>query len=281
MNSIWPQLEPLLAKVQKPARYIGCEDGSQSPDHHPDQASWLLIYPDTYEIGLPNQGLQILYEIINERPGAVAERSYAPWVDLEAEMRAAGVPLFSVDTHRPAVGGPDRHPGQVDAVEQVGVDELGRQVEGQQVEGPGRAVRVDREQRQLMRPEHALHVGPRGVGALGRRVGPLVEDLVEDLQALVGQPDLVGVGVDQQPGRLVGAVVGGLAAVLAPDVAGRLLDPGQQGFELWPDRVHPREGYRIPRVGQTCRPMAYRNRCMWTLSTRPMATKQASVEEPP
>jgi radical SAM family uncharacterized protein len=102
MNSIWPQLEPLLAKVQKPARYIGCEDGSQTPDHHPDQASWLLIYPDTYEIGLPNQGLQILYEILNERTDALAERTYAPWVDLEALLRAHGLPLFSVDTHRPA-----------------------------------------------------------------------------------------------------------------------------------------------------------------------------------
>ena len=64
--------------------------------------SWLLIYPDTYEIGLPNQGLQILYEILNERDDAAAERAYAPWVDMEAELRAAGLPLFSVDTHRPA-----------------------------------------------------------------------------------------------------------------------------------------------------------------------------------
>jgi radical SAM family uncharacterized protein len=102
MNSIWPQLEPLLATVQKPARYIGCEDGAQRPDHHPDQVAWLLIYPDTYEIGLPNQGLQILYEILNERPDALAERTYAPWVDLEAVLRAHGLPLFSVDTHRPA-----------------------------------------------------------------------------------------------------------------------------------------------------------------------------------
>ena len=47
--------------------------------------AWLLAYPDTYEIGLPNQGLQILYEILNERDDAVAERTYAPWVDLEAD----------------------------------------------------------------------------------------------------------------------------------------------------------------------------------------------------
>src|SRR5690606_19348353 len=52
--------------------------------------------------GLPNQGLQILYEILNERPDAAAERSYAPWGDLDAVLRAQGLPLFSVDTHRPA-----------------------------------------------------------------------------------------------------------------------------------------------------------------------------------
>src|SRR6478735_3762934 len=102
MNSIWPQLEPLLARVQKPARYIGCEDGSQRPEHRPDQASWLLVYPDTYEIGLPNQGLQILYEILNERDDSAAERAYAPWLDFEHVLRGERLPLFSVDTHRPA-----------------------------------------------------------------------------------------------------------------------------------------------------------------------------------
>src|ERR1700704_1730861 len=102
MSSIWTQLEPLLTRVQKPARYIGCEDGAQKPQHTADKVSWLLAYPDTYEIGLPNQGLQILYEILNERDDAVAERSYAPWHDLETELRRASVPLFSVDTHRSA-----------------------------------------------------------------------------------------------------------------------------------------------------------------------------------
>jgi radical SAM family uncharacterized protein len=102
MSTLWTQLEPLLSKVQKPARYIGCEDGSLRPEPVAGQVGWLMIYPDTYEIGLPNQGLQILYEILNERDDAWAERTYAPWVDLEAELRHAGVPLFSVDTHRPA-----------------------------------------------------------------------------------------------------------------------------------------------------------------------------------
>jgi radical SAM family uncharacterized protein len=102
MSSLWNQLEPLLPRVQKPARYIGCEDGARRPQHAPHKVSWLLGYPDTYEVGLPNQGLQILYEILNERDDAVAERTYAPWVDLEVELRRAGLPLFSVDTHRAA-----------------------------------------------------------------------------------------------------------------------------------------------------------------------------------
>ena len=102
MESLWPQIEPLLAQVTKPARYIGGELGAQQVEHRPEVVSWLLVYPDTYEVGLPNQGLQILYEILNERPDAAAERSYAPWVDMEAAMRTAGVPLFSVEGHHPA-----------------------------------------------------------------------------------------------------------------------------------------------------------------------------------
>ncbi len=100
--SLWPELELVLPDVSKPARYIGGEGGMATPEHHPSKVAWLLAYPDTYEIGLPNQGLQILYEILNERDDSVAERAYAPWVDMEAEMRAAGLPLFSVDTHRRA-----------------------------------------------------------------------------------------------------------------------------------------------------------------------------------
>ena len=101
-ESLWPRIEPLLLDVQKPARYIGGEEGACTPVHRPGTVSWLLCYPDAYEVGLPNQGLQILYEILNERPDALAERAYAPWVDMEQAMRAAGVPLFSVENHLPA-----------------------------------------------------------------------------------------------------------------------------------------------------------------------------------
>ena len=102
MTDLWPRIEPLLAKVEKPARYIGMERGAVRPDWEPHKAAWLLIYPDTYEIGLPNQGLQILYEILNERPDSLAERAYAPWTDLAGALRAAGLPLFSVDSHHAA-----------------------------------------------------------------------------------------------------------------------------------------------------------------------------------
>ncbi|HEY7105885.1 MAG TPA: TIGR03960 family B12-binding radical SAM protein [Acidimicrobiia bacterium] len=102
MSNLWPRLEPLLARVEKPGRYIGMEQGSLRPEHAPHLTAWLLVYPDTYEIGLPNQGLQILYEILNERDDALAERAYAPWVDMTEAMRAASVPFFSVDTHRDA-----------------------------------------------------------------------------------------------------------------------------------------------------------------------------------
>ena len=106
MSDLWPRIEPLLARVEKPARYIGMEMGTEpgnlAPRHGSGRAAFLLIYPDTYEIGLPNQGLQILYELLNERDDSVAERAYAPWTDMESSMRAARVPLFSVDTHRAA-----------------------------------------------------------------------------------------------------------------------------------------------------------------------------------
>jgi radical SAM superfamily enzyme YgiQ (UPF0313 family) len=102
MESLWSRIEPLLSQVTKPARYIGGELGAQSPEHVDGSVAWLLVYPDTYEIGLPNQGLQILYEILNERTDAVAERSYAPWVDMEEQMRAHGIPFFSLENHLPA-----------------------------------------------------------------------------------------------------------------------------------------------------------------------------------
>ena len=101
VESLFPRLEPLLPKVQKPIQYVGGELNSTVRDWDEASVRWALMYPDAYEIGLPNQGVQILYEILNELPGTLAERTYAVWPDLEALMREHGVPQFTVDGHRP------------------------------------------------------------------------------------------------------------------------------------------------------------------------------------
>ena len=137
-----------------------------------------------------------------------------------------------------AVGGADGHAGEVDAVEDVRVDELGREVEGDEVELVGGPVGVDREQREPFAAHDLLEVGPRRVRALGEGVGPLVQDLVEDLQALVGQADLVGVRVHQEPPDPLRGGRRDLGAELAADVARRLLDRGEVRLEPSPDIDH-------------------------------------------
>jgi radical SAM family uncharacterized protein len=100
-ESVWPLLEPILTSVRKPARYVGGEGNIVVKDHTDTDSAWLLIYPDAYEVGQPNQGVQILYEVLNERPTTVAERSYAPWIDLEPVLRERGIPFFSLESHLP------------------------------------------------------------------------------------------------------------------------------------------------------------------------------------
>ena len=99
--SYWDALEPLLPEVRKPAQYVGGEHNQVVTDWLAAETRWLLSYPDTYEVGQPNQGLQILYEIVNGRATALAERAYAPWVDLEERMRDHGIPTFSLERHHP------------------------------------------------------------------------------------------------------------------------------------------------------------------------------------
>jgi radical SAM family uncharacterized protein len=94
-------LEPLLPQVRKPVQYIGGELNATVKDWAAADVRWCLMYPDAYEVGLPNQGVMILYEILNELPGVLAERTYAVWPDLEALMRANHIPQFTVDSHRP------------------------------------------------------------------------------------------------------------------------------------------------------------------------------------
>ncbi len=102
-QSRFADLEPLLERVSKPIQYVGGELNSQVKDWEcggPDTVRWALMYPDAYEVGLPNQGVMILYEVLNERGDALAERTYAVWPDLEALMREHGVPQLTVDGHR-------------------------------------------------------------------------------------------------------------------------------------------------------------------------------------
>jgi radical SAM family uncharacterized protein len=101
VESLFGRLEALLPFVQKPVQYIGGELNSTVKDWDAAEVRWCLMYPDAYEVGLPNQGVQILYEVLNEADGVLAERTYAVWPDLEALMREHGLPQFTVDSHRP------------------------------------------------------------------------------------------------------------------------------------------------------------------------------------
>ena len=101
VESVFPQLEPLLPLVRKPVQYVGGEVNSTVKEWDEADVRWSLFYPDAYEVGQPNQGIAILYEVLNEQPGVLAERTYSVWPDLEKLMRAHGIPQFTVDAHRP------------------------------------------------------------------------------------------------------------------------------------------------------------------------------------
>ena len=100
-ESLFPRLEPLLARVTKPIQYVGGEVNSVVKQWDSTDVRWALMYPDAYEIGQPNQGLAILYEVLNEQDWILAERTYSIWPDLAGLMRQAGVPQFTLDSHRP------------------------------------------------------------------------------------------------------------------------------------------------------------------------------------
>jgi radical SAM family uncharacterized protein len=100
MSTIWDKLERHLLHVQGPAQYIGGEWNSVRKAEA--EVKLAVAFHDCYKIGMAHLGLQILYSLVNDRADALCERIYAPWPDLEARMRAEGLPLFSVDSHRPA-----------------------------------------------------------------------------------------------------------------------------------------------------------------------------------
>ena len=144
----------------------------------------------------------------------------------------------------PAVLTPHRHAGEVEALQHVRVHQLGGEAEGEHVELARVVVGVDREQRDTLGAHGRVHVEPGRVGALGQGVVTFVEDLVEDLEALVGEPDLVRVGVHEEPGDCRRPMLRPDAPPLHPDVPSRLLDPGQEGLHPRPQFGHLPGVYR-------------------------------------
>src|SRR5215813_4863058 len=95
------EYERLLPSVEKPGRYLGNERGAVRKDLSSVAVRCALCFPEVYEIAQSHLGLQILYDILNRRSDVVAERCYAPWFDMEAALRAHGLPLVSLESHLP------------------------------------------------------------------------------------------------------------------------------------------------------------------------------------
>ena len=91
----------ILLNVQKPARYLGGEYNQIVKDRADVDVRVAFCFPDTYEIGMSNIGMRILYGVMNEMEGVWCERVFAPWGDMEAEMRAHGLPLWALESHDP------------------------------------------------------------------------------------------------------------------------------------------------------------------------------------
>ncbi len=94
-------IEEFLPLVSKPARYTGGEVNTTAKDHASARVRVALAFPDLYEIGMSHLGLKILYHIVNSERSFIAERTYAPWVDMETTMRERGIPLYALESFRP------------------------------------------------------------------------------------------------------------------------------------------------------------------------------------
>ena len=94
-------LENLLPHVTRPARYTGGEWNAVRKDHRTVEILFALAFPEVYEIGMSHLGSIILYDELNRREDTACERVYAPWVDMEVEMRRTGLPLFALESRRP------------------------------------------------------------------------------------------------------------------------------------------------------------------------------------
>ena len=99
MTDLWPRIEPLLARVERPARYLNHEFGCV---YKPEaDFRFCMVYPDTYELGQANQALRILVNCVNRCDGIAAERAFLPAPDMIDLMRAEGIPLFSIESCAP------------------------------------------------------------------------------------------------------------------------------------------------------------------------------------
>ncbi len=97
-QQIQSQLEAILPNVQKPGRYTGGELNQVLKEWDSVQTRLALVFPDIYDIGMSNLGLAILYDLINQRSDALAERAYNPWSDMESALRHAAIPLYSLES---------------------------------------------------------------------------------------------------------------------------------------------------------------------------------------
>ena len=95
------KLERILPRVQKPARYVGGEYNAVIKDKGTVDTRIAFCFPDTYEIGMSNLGMRILYGVMNQMDGVWCERVFAPWGDMEEEMRKADMPLFALESGDP------------------------------------------------------------------------------------------------------------------------------------------------------------------------------------
>src|SRR5689334_3517817 len=90
-----------LDAVEKPTRYIGGEYQQVRKDSARVKARVCLAFPDTYEIGMSHLGTKILYSVLNRDPEIACERAFAPWLDMEAELRQRGLPVLTLETASP------------------------------------------------------------------------------------------------------------------------------------------------------------------------------------
>src|SRR5215207_8957685 len=102
-DQIESRLDRILLRVQKPGRYVGGELNSTIKDWDKVTTKVAFVLPDIYDIGVSNVGLKILYDQVNQRDDALAERAYAPWLDMEALMREHGIPLYALESKQPLI----------------------------------------------------------------------------------------------------------------------------------------------------------------------------------